>query len=100
MHRTRWIPLALMLLCTAGAAEAQQNIVSSSRSIDWTKAGVTGGIPNRSTVCATLSPGATVAQVNSAISSCPANQVVKLNAGTFTLAGGIDFAGKSNVTLR
>jgi hypothetical protein len=90
-----------MLLCTAAVVETQQqNIVSSSRSVNWSNAGVTGGIPNRTTVCATLNPGATVTQINSAIAACPANQVVKLNPGIYLLAGGIDFAGKSNVTLR
>jgi hypothetical protein len=88
------------LLGVSPGAQAQQNIVAGSRAIDWSTAGVTGGIPNRTTICATLNPGATAAQINSAISSCPAGQVVKLNAGTYNI-GGVDFGGgKSNVTLR
>jgi hypothetical protein len=42
----------------------------------------------------------TAAQINSAISSCPANQVVKLATGTYNLSSGIIFNGKDNVTLR
>jgi len=100
MHRTKWIAFAIVLFWSAAAAQAQQSILSSNRSIDWSKAGVTGGIPNRTAICATLGPGATVTQINSAISTCPANQVVKLSAGTYNLTGGVDFGGKSNVTLR
>src|SRR5215831_7911052 len=89
---------ALALVCAP--VQAQQNIVASNRSIDWSHAGVSGGIPNRTTICATLSAGASLAQINSAIASCPSGQVVKLNAGTYNLAGGIVFSGKDNVTLR
>ena len=81
-------------------AQPWSGILSSSRAIDWSAAGVVGGIPNRTTVCATLNPGASASQINSAISSCSNGQVVKLNAGTYNLSGGIDFAGKSGVTLR
>ena len=77
-------------------------IIDPSRRIDWssTNPGVEGGIPNRTTICATLNPGATVSQINSAIASCPSGQVVKLNAGTYNLSAMIDFGGHSNVTLR
>jgi len=81
-------------------AGAQQTIVAASRSVDWRNVGIAGGIPNRTTLCATLNPGATAAQINSAIASCPSGQVVKLNAGTYNLSDGIVFNGVSNVTLR
>src|ERR1051326_1280550 len=76
-----------------------QTLISNARRIDWTQAGITGGIPYRKTICATLSPGATFTQINSAIAACN-NGVVFLNPGTYTLAGGIVFNNKSNVTLR
>jgi hypothetical protein len=41
------------------------------------------GIPQRTTVCATLSPGASI---QAAIDACPAGQVVQLNAGTFSVS--------------
>jgi hypothetical protein len=59
-----------------------------------------GGVPSRSNVCATLNPGATASQINSAIASCASGQVVYLNSGTYNLSSGIDFAGHNNVVLR
>jgi hypothetical protein len=89
-----------LVLGFAATAQGQQTIVAPSRSIDWSRAGVTGGIPTRTTNCATLSPGVTAAQISLAIETCPSGQVVRLNAGTYNLNAGIDFDGKSNVTLR
>jgi len=79
---------------------SSNGIIDSSRSVDWSKPGIPGGIPARTTICATLNPGASSAQINSAIASCPGGQVVFLSAGTYTLSGGISFNGHSNVTLR
>lgn len=73
------------------------NIISSDRAIDWSKVGAST-IPNRTTICATLNPGATATQINSAIQACPNGQVVKLNAGTYNISSSI--IPKSNVTLR
>jgi hypothetical protein len=87
----------ILLIGLSATAEAQ---IAASRRIDWSQAGVAGGVPNRTTICATLSPGATAAQINSAIAACPSGQVVKLNAGTYSLSSGIDFNARSNVTLR
>jgi hypothetical protein len=84
-------------LCAPAGA---QTLLDSSRRIDWSNAGVSGGIPYRTTACATLQPGATATQINSAIAGCPPEQVVQLEAGTFNLTSGITFAGKNNVTLR
>ena len=79
----------------------QGDPVPSNRRIDWTYTGVPGGIPNRTTICATFSPGATAAAITSAINACN-NGVVFLNAGTYTAAslGGTIQVYKSNVTLR
>jgi hypothetical protein len=44
------------------------------------------GLPERTTVCATLSPGA---NIQAAIDSCPAGQVVQLNPGTFSVSSTI-----------
>jgi hypothetical protein len=91
--------LCLALLSLSTCAQAQ-TLIDPSRRINWSGAGVPGGIPNRTTICATLNPGATAAQINSAIAVCPSGQVVKLAAGTYTLSAGIEFKAKSNVTLR
>ena len=89
-------------LIFAGSVLAQtiQSPIAPSRCIDWTKAGVEGGIPDRTTVYTTLNPGATVAQVNAALAVCPAGQVVYLSAGTYNLTSGIDFNGRDSITLR
>jgi len=104
MRRTLLILLSITLIAvmipTAAHGQQWSGVLAPSRGIDWSNAGVSGGIPTRTAICATLNPGASAAQINSAISSCPANQVVLLNAGTYNIAG-IDFGGgKANVTLR
>ena len=98
--RRRWLLLLpAILLCLPTLSQAQSGIIDPSRRVDWTGAGIPGGVPNRTTICATLNPGATAAQINNAIAACN-NGVVFLSAGTYNLSSGIDFAGKSNVTLR
>jgi hypothetical protein len=74
-------------------------ILDPTRAIDWTLVGVVGGIPKRTTVCATLNPGATGAQINTAIQSCPAGQVVMLTAGNYSISD-TGIVMKSGVTLR
>lgn len=59
--------------------------------VNWANAGLqsVGGIPNRTTVCATVNPiggGADdFANIQNAIKSCAPGQVVQLGAGTFTV---------------
>jgi len=88
-----------MILVESSAFSQTQTIIAPSRSMDWSQAGIPGGIPDRTTICATLNPGATAAQINAAIAAC-SNGVVYLNAGTYNLLTGITFAGRDNVTLR
>jgi len=86
---------------SSSTGSSANGVIDTSRRIDWGNAGIPGGIPQRTTICATLSPGATGAQISSAIRNCPAGQVVFLNAGTYNISDqGIDFANTSNVTLR
>src|SRR5438132_7198475 len=80
-------------------AQPWSGLLSPSRAVEWTSAGVSGGIPNRATICTTLNPGATATQINNAIAACPSGQVVFLNAGTFNLSSGINMR-KNNITLR
>jgi hypothetical protein len=101
----RTLAAACVLLGIEGAvsAEAQPwlGILDPSRAIDWSKPGVEGGIQNRTVVCQTIAAyTGSAAAINTAITNCPAGQVVKLGAGTFTLSTGITFGGRSNVTLR
>src|SRR5438309_6113127 len=101
MRRKTLLLFSLILLCLSTYSHAQTNpeIIPADRRIDWSQAGIPGGIPNRTTICATFNPGATAAQINKAIATCN-NGVVYLNAGTYTLSSGITFVGTSNVTLR
>jgi hypothetical protein len=73
---------------TGGTAET--NPIPPDRRIDWSNAGVikpdgTRGIPDRTTVCATVTPGMATAAIQAAINACPNDQVVQFAAGTFTL---------------
>jgi hypothetical protein len=56
---------------------------------NWSMAGMlsVGGIPNRTTVCATLNPsgGDDFTAIQNAINSCPAGQVVQLGPGAFSV---------------
>ena len=77
-------------------------IISSDRRITWQgNVGISGDIPNRTTIYTTVSAGASTATIQAALSSCPANQVVKLAAGTYTLTTYLNWTGvNSGVVLR
>jgi len=98
MRRRVLAAFSLIVLCMSAHAAAQ-SVIAASRRINWSQAGIPGGIPTRTTICSTLSPGATSAQINSAIAACPSGQVVYLNAGTYNLSAGINLQ-HNNVTLR
>ena len=83
----------------APTGELWAGILDPSRAIDWTHAGVVSGIPTRTTLCATLNPGVTAAQINSAIQACPAGQVVLLTSGTYNISDS-GIVMKTGVTLR
>jgi hypothetical protein len=97
--------ILVLIVPTLGHAQQWAGIISPSRATDWSAAGVQGGIPNRLTncvtsACNTLSGGTvTAASINAALSSAPANTVVRIPAGTYTLTSGIVFS-QSNLTLR
>jgi hypothetical protein len=76
-----------------------KGILDPSRAIDWTHAGVEGGIPSRTMLCKTLSPGASGADINTAIKDCPVGQVVVLAAGAYAISD-TGIVMKSGVTLR
>jgi hypothetical protein len=75
-------------------------------SANWKMAGMlsVGGIPNRTTICATVSPKGggqdDTSAINAAISACPVGQVVSLTAGTFTINEGSIIQLNKAVTLR
>jgi hypothetical protein len=78
----------------------------SNASANWQMAGMlsVGGIPNRTTVCATVSPkggGADdTTDIQNAVNACPLGQVVSLSAGTFTIAEGNYVLLSTGISLR
>ena len=81
------------------------SILPADRATTW-KPGMmaVGGIPVRSTVCATLTPRGgeqdDTAQIQAAINACPAGQVVQLAAGTFIINSGNFVLINKGITLR
>jgi len=79
-----------------GGGDGGSDLIPAARSTAWNPGiladGQLGlplgadGIPQRTTVCATLSPGA---DIQAAINACPAGQVVQLTAGTFSVSSTI-----------
>ncbi len=62
-----------------------------------------GGIPDRSTVCATVTPSGTqddTARIQGSINACPVGQVVQLTAGTFLINSGRYLLINKGITLR
>jgi len=105
MRRKLLILFLAMLFCLPGVSYAQapswSGILDPSRAIDWTRAGVVGGIPdaNWAQCGPTITAySGTAAPINTHIAGCPANTFVLLGPGTFNLSTGI--AMKSNVVLR
>jgi hypothetical protein len=99
-NQFRVLLLAVFLLMSAAPQTASVDPVPAARRTNWAYTGVPGGIPQRTKICASFSPGVTAAAVNTALSSCGSSGggVVELRAGRYTLAGLQVFA--SNVTLR
>ena len=76
-------------------------IIPSYRIFTWNPGMMSkGGIPNRTTICATISPGSgdQSAAIQAALDSCPSNQVVLLNPGTFIVNNYVLI--HSGITLR
>ena len=75
-------------------------------SANWHMAGMLslGGIPDRTTICATVSALGNgqddTNNIQSAVNRCPIGQVVSLAAGTFTIAEGQYVAINKGITLR
>ncbi len=92
----------------AAAAQTASSILpaDADASANWRMAGLlsVGGIPHRTTACATVAPLGSgrddTARIQKAIASCPAGQVVSLAAGTFTIAEGNLVLVNKGITLR
>jgi hypothetical protein len=96
-----WIKALLFLvLSVIGYGE----IITTDRRITWQgNTGITNGIPDSSakTIYTTVSVGASVATVQTALNNCPANQVVVMPSGAYSWSAGLDWYGvNSGVVLR
>ncbi|HSI59919.1 MAG TPA: glycosyl hydrolase family 28-related protein [Ideonella sp.] len=94
----KFLAQSLLALAAIAPTMTTAQILPANRTIDWSQSGIPGGIPNRTTICANIAAGASQSTIQSALNSCPANQVVKLAAGTYTISGGLTIP--SNVVLR
>jgi len=94
---TAGISVLLFVFSLYSHAQSWSSILTSTQAINWSNSGV-GGIPARTTNCASLTSSATLSQINSALSSCPSGETVYLAAGTYSINGSINVP--SNVTLR
>lgn len=84
---------------TSGA----QGVLPAERVTSWNPGlSAVGGIPRRTQLFRTLAPsgGDDTAAIQSALDACPPDQVVQLEAGTFTITGHGLTLGRSNVVLR
>ncbi|HTF61287.1 MAG TPA: glycosyl hydrolase family 28-related protein [Edaphobacter sp.] len=91
------LSVLLFVFSLCSRAQSWSPVLNSSQAINWSNSGV-GGIPARTTNCASLTSSATVSQINSALAACPSGQTVSLAAGTYSISGSIKVP--SNVTLR
>jgi hypothetical protein len=86
-----------MIASALGAAQTWASFLLPGQGIDWSSVGV-GTIPARTTACAQLNQGASLATINAALASCHSGEAVVLAAGTYTIPGTLHVP--SNVTLR
>jgi hypothetical protein len=104
-NRRRLYPLILLCLSVSSHAQLSSGIISSSRAVDWTQAGIPGGLPDGSwTQCGSTiaAYSGTAAAITNALAQCGANQYVLLGPGIFTLSTGINFPANTtgHVVLR
>ena len=65
--------------------------------MDWTVAGVPGGIPHSTSICATVVDGA---KLQAAINGCPPGGVVYVPTGVYQLGSGLTNANHSGIVVR
>ncbi len=96
MHTKRkvlYLAAVLVLLVshrTAPVVRADGEIIPNDRRIDWSYAGIPGGIPSRTIICATIDSSTygngdndATAAIQNALDACPDGQVVYVPQGTY-----------------
>lgn len=94
-------PGAVNLVTVSSATPATGDIIDGTRLVDWRAIGpgVEGDIPTISTVFTTLTAGATLSQVQTALNNCPGTQAVVLAAGAYSFAGDLDWQSAKDWTV-
>jgi hypothetical protein len=87
--RLRTSASAILVAAIAVVSAHAQSAIPAARSVDWTHAGIPGGIPSANwPIYKTISPSGTAddsVAIQNAINAAPAGSVVVLTAGTFKL---------------
>ena len=104
--------ITLLIFCNILIGQPWSGVIDSTRAIDWSNAGVVGGIPSYP-ACTTGQAGTTIpisaysgsaAAINTALANCatanPTGSYLLLAPGTFNLSTGIDLTGHNHVVLR
>ncbi len=86
----------LLILSTHSYGQLSSGVLAKGRAVDWSNAGLPGGIPSRTSICANVLTSDTTAQIQSKMNSCPQNGVVLFPAGTWNLTSPI-YANKGIV---
>lgn len=103
------ISLWLLFIVPNVQAQSWNALLPSNRAVDWTGAGIPGGIPSGTwSQCGpTLTTSATATTIVNAMNhtgtgytGCASNTYIQLAAGTFNLSAGIDCKGCNNTELR
>jgi len=100
------LPSLLLIAAALGfCGPASAAILPADRATVWNP-GIPGGVPNRTTVCATLNASTwgngsadAWAGIQTAINACPLGQVVQLSSGTFKINSNYLLINKA-ITLR
>lgn len=100
--RAPCITVRLLLVCIGVSCAA---IIPAGRSIDWSKSGIPGGVPDRKAVFSEINASAygngsvdATPAIQTAINNCTAQQTILLSAGTFRINTGLRVP--DSVTLR
>src|SRR5437773_5468357 len=94
-----WRVQILLAFTLLTAQTSRGEVIPPDRRIAWSP-GVLGGIPIVNTIYTNLTANQTPGQINSAIASCPSNQVVRFSPGTYVFRNSIVVGGKNGVVLR
>jgi hypothetical protein len=105
-NRSLLFPVIFLCLSVCSYAQSWSGIISPSRAVDWSQAGIQGGVPDGSwPQCgSTIAAGATAGTINAALASCastyPSGSYVLLGPGTFALSAQINYPTSGHIVLR